>query len=156
MPVTRRRFLAAIPGGMAGGALLAGCRRSPSAVSVRSSVMSDPASATASTRMPVMFIGHGSPMNAIEDNSWSQGFRALAGLLPAPKAILCVSAHWYVAGTFTTGNEHPKTIHDFGGFPDQLFAMEYPAPGAATLAQRVVLLFGSVCVCVCLVWGLVL
>ena len=69
-------------------------------------------------RMPVLFVGHGNPMNAIEDNVWSRGFRDLARALPRPKAILAVSAHWYVEGTFTTANERPKTIHDFGGFPD--------------------------------------
>jgi len=107
-----------------------------------------------SSRTPVLFIGHGSPMNAIEDNVWSQGFQALAGLLPSPKAVLCVSAHWYVAGTFLTGNEHPKTIHDFGGFPDQLFAMQYPAPGAPALAERVVKLLGPARASVRLDWGL--
>ena len=80
-------------------------------------------------RMPVLFVGHGSPMNAIEDNQWSRGFRSLASLLPEPKAILSVSAHWYVAGTFTTGATRPETIHDFGGFPQQLYEMQYPAPG---------------------------
>lgn len=96
----------------------------------------------ASTRMPVLFIGHGSPMNAIEDNTWSRGFRALGGLLPQPKAILAISAHWFVPGTFLTGNERPKTIHDFGGFPDELFRMQYPAPGNIALANRVVQLLG--------------
>jgi len=88
-------------------------------------------------RMPVLFIGHGSPMNAIEDNEWSRGFRRLATLLPKPKAILSISAHWYVPGTYLTGDAHPKTIHDFGGFPDELFEMEYPAPGDVALANRV-------------------
>jgi 4,5-DOPA dioxygenase extradiol len=106
------------------------------------------------TRLPVLFVGHGSPMNAIEDNTWSRGFRALAGLIPEPKAVLCVSAHWFVAGTFLTGNDHPKTIHDFGGFPDQLFAMEYPAPGAPALAERVVKLLGPARAGVRLDWGL--
>lgn len=93
---------------------------------------------TPAGRMPVLFVGHGSPMNAIEDNVWSRGFRALAKLLPRPKAILCVSAHWYVPGTFLTGNERPKTIHDFGGFPQPLYEMQYPAPGDVALAERVV------------------
>lgn len=106
------------------------------------------------SRMPVLFVGHGSPMNAIEDNKWSQGFRALAGLVPVPKAILCVSAHWFVGGTFLTGNDRPKTIHDFGGFPDELFAMQYPAPGSVALAERVVGLLGAARASVRLDWGL--
>jgi 4,5-DOPA dioxygenase extradiol len=106
-------------------------------------------------RAPVLFVGHGSPMNAIEDSTWSRGFRAMAGLVPStPKAILCVSAHWFVAGTFTTGNEQPKTIHDFGGFPDELFAMQYPAPGDVALARRVVELIGPARASVRLDWGL--
>src|SRR5204863_64647 len=82
-------------------------------------------------------------------------FRAMAGLVPAQvKAILCISAHWFVAGTFTTGNEQPKTIHDFGGFPDELFAMQYPAPGNVVLARRVVDLIGAARASVRLDWGL--
>jgi 4,5-DOPA dioxygenase extradiol len=95
------------------------------------------------TRMPVLFIGHGSPMNAIEDNQWSRAFRALGDKLGRPKAILSVSAHWFLPGTFVTANEHPETIHDFGGFPQPLFDMQYPAPGDGALAKRVVELVGA-------------
>jgi 4,5-DOPA dioxygenase extradiol len=105
-------------------------------------------------RMPVLFVGHGNPMNAIEDNVWSRGFRDLARALPRPKAILAVSAHWYVEGTFTTANERPKTIHDFGGFPDALFRVQYPAPGDPNLARRVVELVGERRASVDSTWGL--
>jgi len=105
-------------------------------------------------RMPVLFVGHGSPMNAIEDNAWSRGFRALAALLPRPRAVLSVSAHWFVPGTFTTGNERPETIHDFGGFPKALYEVQYPAPGDAALAKRVVRLLGEKRASVRADWGL--
>lgn len=93
--------------------------------------------------MPALFVGHGSPMNAIEENAWSRGFRDLAGALPRPKAILAISAHWYVAGTFTTAGERPETIHDFGGFPEALYRVQYPAPGDPALAARVAALLGG-------------
>lgn len=93
--------------------------------------------------MPVLFVGHGSPMNAIEDNRWSRGFAALGGQISRPKAILAVSAHWYVDGTFITGNEHPETIHDFGGFPQALYEVQYPAPGQVSLARQVRQLLGQ-------------
>lgn len=88
-------------------------------------------------RMPVVFVGHGSPMNVIEDNRWSRGFAALRDKVPTPKAILAISAHWFVDATLITSNAHPKTIHDFGGFPKALYEVEYPAPGNLDLAQRV-------------------
>ncbi len=96
-----------------------------------------------SPRMPVLFVGHGSPMNAVEDNGWSRGFKALAPLLPRPRAILAVSAHWYVRGTFLTSNLRPETIHDFGGFPPALYEVEYPAPGDEALAERVAHILGG-------------
>jgi 4,5-DOPA dioxygenase extradiol len=113
-----------------------------------------PLTTGAGGRLPVLFVGHGSPMNAIEDNEWSQGFSALAALLPRPQAILSVSAHWFVPGTFVTGNEHPETIHDFGGFPQPLYDMQYPASGDPDLAHRVVDLIGSDTVSLRNDWGI--
>ncbi|HZF14782.1 MAG TPA: 4,5-DOPA dioxygenase extradiol [Steroidobacteraceae bacterium] len=105
-------------------------------------------------RLPVVFIGHGSPMNTLADNTYTQAWRRLAGRLPRPKAILVISAHWYVSGTAVTAMPQPKTIHDFYGFPPELFAYEYPAPGAPAIASRVRALLGDVDVQADETWGL--
>ncbi|MDZ4664524.1 MAG: class III extradiol ring-cleavage dioxygenase, partial [Bacteroidota bacterium] len=90
----------------------------------------------ATEKMPVLFLGHGSPMNAIEENEYVSGFRTIAKTLPKVKAIVCVSAHWYTKGTMVTAMPQPKTIHDFGGFPEALYKVQYPAPGDAELAKQ--------------------
>src|SRR6187549_4276462 len=93
-----------------------------------------------SDRMPVLFLGHGSPMNAIEDNEYRRSWQALGTefgkSLPKPQLILCISAHWITRGWHLTGMEKPKTIHDFGGFPQALFDQQYPAPGAPGVVQE--------------------
>lgn len=85
--------------------------------------------------MPALFLGHGSPMNAIEENEFVASFRHLGQELPTPKAILCISAHWETRGTYVTAMDQPRTIHDFGGFPRALYEVQYPAPGDPALAQ---------------------
>ena len=86
--------------------------------------------------MPVLFVGHGSPMNGIEDNAFSQRWSSMANEIPLPKAVLVVSAHWFTRGTRITAMDFPKTIHDFGGFPEALYQVQYPAPGNPTLAKE--------------------
>jgi 4,5-DOPA dioxygenase extradiol len=104
--------------------------------------------------MPVLFIGHGSPMNAIEKNEFSQNWQKVGKILPKPIAILCISAHWETAGTRVTAMENPQTIHDFGGFPEELYAVEYPAPESVSLAQEVKDRIKKADVDLALDWGL--
>lgn len=105
-------------------------------------------------KMPVLFLGHGSPMNAIEENEFVTGFRNIASEIPRPNAILCISAHWETRGTFVTAMDNPPTIHDFGGFPKELFAVQYPAPGSPQLARETQALISKTQVGLDDKWGL--
>ncbi len=106
------------------------------------------------TRMPVVFFGHGSPMNALADNDVTQAWARIAGAMPRPRAILCISAHWETRGTAVTAMEKPRTIHDFGRFPQALFNVQYPAPGDPALAARVAALLAPTPVAMDRDWGL--
>ncbi len=105
-------------------------------------------------RMPVIFVGHGSPMNGIEDNEFSRGWQQLGREIPQPRAVLCISAHWLTNGTHVTAMAHPKTIHDFGGFPRALYDVEYEAPGDPELAEETAKLIRSTDVGLDHDWGL--
>ena len=107
-----------------------------------------------STVQPAIFFGHGNPMNALLDNGYTRGWNAIGEALTRPKAILSISAHWYVPGVGVTVNTAPRTIHDFGGFPDELYRVKYPAPGDPELAARVIRLLAPTSVIPDDRWGL--
>ena len=107
-----------------------------------------------SEKMPVLFVGHGSPMIALEENEFVDGFRTVANSTIKPAAILCISAHWFIRGTKVTAMENPKTIHDFGGFPDKLYEVQYPAKGDPELAKAVKQILSPVQVELDESWGL--
>ena len=105
-------------------------------------------------RMPAVFFGHGNPMNAVQDNAWTKRWAELGATLPRPKAIVCISAHWYMPETAITAQPSPRTIHDFGGFPPELYKVQYPAPGAPQLAARLAQLLAPLRVRADSGWGL--
>ena len=108
-----------------------------------------------SERVPAVFLGHGNPMNALYDNVWTRAWAALgADLVPRPRAVLAISAHWYIRGTAVTAMPAPRTIHDFGGFPRELFAVRYGAPGDPALAARIAALLAPLPVEADRSWGL--
>jgi 4,5-DOPA dioxygenase extradiol len=107
-----------------------------------------------SSVLPAIFFGHGNPMNALMDNSYTEAWRRIGATLAPPKAILCVSAHWFVPGTGVTVSTSPRTIHDFGGFPRELYQVQYPAPGDPELARRVQTLLAPIPVQLDNSWGL--
>lgn len=104
--------------------------------------------------MPALFIGHGNPMNAISKNAYTDGWAALGRSLPRPRAVLAVSAHWYIPGCAVTVNAVPRTIHDFGGFPRELYEVQYPAPGSPELAWRIRDLLAPLAVALDESWGI--
>jgi 4,5-DOPA dioxygenase extradiol len=104
--------------------------------------------------MPAIFFGHGNPMNTLLDNDYTKGWAAIGTAIPRPKAVLCVSAHWYIPATSVTAMPSPQTIHDFGGFPQELYDIEYPAPGDPDLARQVRALLAPISVELDERWGL--
>ena len=104
--------------------------------------------------MPAIFFGHGNPMNALAQNAYTEAWARIGREIPRPKAILCVSAHWYIPAVAVTAMERPRTIHDFGGFPRELFVVQYPAPGSPELAARVQELLGENVIADDRHWGL--
>jgi 4,5-DOPA dioxygenase extradiol len=105
-------------------------------------------------RLPSIFLGHGNPMNALARNAYTEAWSAIGAAIPRPKAILCISAHWYISGSALTVNTAPRTIHDFGGFPPELYRVSYPAPGDPELARRVKQLLAPLTVDLSESWGL--
>ncbi|HEY0767137.1 MAG TPA: class III extradiol ring-cleavage dioxygenase, partial [Steroidobacteraceae bacterium] len=105
-------------------------------------------------RLPALFVGHGSPLNALRVNSWTCAWAAIGAAIPRPRAVLSISAHWYVPATAVTAMAAPRTIHDFGGFPRELYEVRYPAPGDAALAARVQQLLAPLPVVADQSWGL--
>ena len=104
--------------------------------------------------IPAIFFGHGNPMNALSRNAYTQAWAAIGAAIPRPKAVLSVSAHWYLPGTAVTAMAAPRTIHDFGGFPRELFEIQYPAPGEPQLATRIRKLLAPMAVASDHAWGL--
>lgn len=142
MKMKRKDFLYSVTGGLITMTALSGLKR------FTDELPSD------DTLMPILFIGHGSPMNGIENNVFSQQWAKTATDIKKPSAILVISAHWLTNGTFVTAMDKPKTIHDFGGFPEELFAVQYPAPGDPLLAAETRSLIQSTNVGLNHDWGL--
>ena len=105
-------------------------------------------------RMPAIFFGHGNPLNALASNEWTDGWRAIGKNIGRPRAVLCVSAHWYLPASLVTSSSAPRTIHDFGGFPRELYEVQYSAAGDPELARRVQDLLAPVSVDLDERWGL--
>src|SRR5512147_1176304 len=104
--------------------------------------------------MPAIFFGYGNPMNALQRNAWTDGWFGIGKQIPRPKAVIAVSAHWYIPACAVSANPMPRTIHDFGGFPQELYRVEYPAPGSPELARTVKELLTPVSIGLDESWGL--